>query len=35
MEFEARIATGKAGEALAWITRNREASDGSHNPQRS
>jgi hypothetical protein len=44
MEFEARVATGKAGEALAleqaaairqvlaWIARNRESSDGGHNP---
>lgn len=44
MEFEARVATGKANEALAleqaaairevlaWVARNREPSDGGHNP---
>ena len=44
MEFEARVATGKAGEALAlkqaaatrevlaWIARNREPRDDGHHP---
>ena len=44
MEFEARVATGKAGEALAleqaaairevlaWIARDREPSDDDSNP---
>jgi hypothetical protein len=45
MDFEARVATGKAGEALAleqaaairevlaWIARNREPSDDDSNPE--
>jgi len=45
MDFEARVATGKAGEALAleqaaairevlaWITRNREPNDDGSNPE--
>lgn len=44
MQFEAQVATGKAGEALAleqaaairevlaWIACNREPSDDDHNP---
>ena len=44
MEFEARVATGKVGgalaleqaaairEVLAWIARNRDPSGGGHNP---